>query len=234
MVIKQDSDVGLKVVAPYKFKAITELDPDALAHASGLHAHPDVLTVNQEDRLSEAQLQDWLEQRFQEGYAEGEKAGYEKAAQAVQPHIRELAALLSELEKQRGVLLEEGERFLVELALKCVAVILGSPAVAERVVSRDKLQEVVQAGLRRFRQNSRFHLKVNPAALEVVRRYLPQILEHMPARVELTVGEHPTLKPGECLLETDLGAVDARLASQFEQLQAILKRQKQDVQPSDD
>ena len=114
--------------------------------------------------------------------------------------------------------IESLEESVVELVISGVRKILGSfddRALAVRVVS---------GALAVMRNQKQVTLRVSPDNAESLREQLDTLLSSHPGIGMIEVVADPRLKPGDCVLESDLGIVDAGLHTQLDRLEAALSK----------
>lgn len=83
---------------------------------------------------------------------------------------------------------------------------------AEAIVS------VVRQALDSARQQREIFVRVNPVHIEVLRENKSSIIDALGRARDLDFREDPDLAPGGCMVETEVGTIDARLSTQFDAL----------------
>jgi flagellar assembly protein FliH len=146
---------------------------------------------------------------FDRGFREGEAAAARKAQEQLQSAIQAFAQTVSTLAAYKAKLRAEVEHELVSLAL----------AIAQKIVRRELsvdsglILAVVKACLEVLQNAEIYRLRLNPQDLPAVAQYLQQ----RPARIELIPDSGITR--GGALFETSQGKLDARLESQFMEIE---------------
>jgi len=156
---------------------------------------------------AEAELERQREKGYVAGWEAGLAAGQQEAEAAWQGRLAELELQRQELIKKDAAWLREAEQEVLELSI----------AVAERVIAY-KLQHddaAVQAALRQVLQTAQgcreALLTVSPddfAHLWPKRREWQNVL---PGIKEFELKADPDLEPGDIILQTNQGTIDARL-----------------------
>jgi flagellar assembly protein FliH len=147
---------------------------------------------------------------FMKGYAQGERAGLEAGARRADAMLRRVAQTLDELTHLRQRMVANTERQMVQLAL----------AVARRIVGRELTQDpdlvaaMAHVALRRLGEATPATIKLNPEdhAVVVAQRATPW------AGTQVRVVPEPALARGGCVVESDLGTVDASPDAQLAEL----------------
>ncbi|MDR2200607.1 MAG: HrpE/YscL family type III secretion apparatus protein [Puniceicoccales bacterium] len=206
----------------------TNAQVTALVESANEHARELIDRANQEsaqiiaaaNAKSKAILDEALEKRneiFEEakryyeneakrGYADGYATGKAKMAQ----QLVEIAAKNSENFKQL-------EGSIVGLVLKALQRIMGDLDKRELIVG------VVRQALKTVKNQREATLKVSPQDSQTVRDHLEEILADG-AVDYLEVTADSRLKAGTCILETDVGVVDASLDVQLESIGNAFKK----------
>ena len=152
---------------------------------------------------------------FARGYAQGERAGRESAAQHGETMVRRLVATIEEIASLRAGMMRKTERELVRLAV----------AMAERIVRREvegdaeMLTAMARVAIDRLGENVAATIHLNPAdydAMMAVRQGTP-----FPGSVQVV--SDPQVGRGGCLVKSAFGVVDAGIDTQIREMsQALL------------
>lgn len=142
---------------------------------------------------------------------EGEMAGRDQARAELQPVIERLNKSLAEIAGIRARIRSESERELVDLALCIARRILRR----ELSVDPDAVQGLVRAALDKVQGREIRRVRVHPDFLVVVRRQLE--LTGIMAVAE--VAADPGLHPGDVVVETRVGDLDASIDSQLKEIE---------------
>jgi flagellar biosynthesis/type III secretory pathway protein FliH len=86
------------------------------------------------------------------------------------------------------------------------------------------LAGMVRQALAGLRQARRVTMQVHPSQAEALRARTAEL--SLSASCEVQVLAAPAIEPGGCLIETELGSVDARLETQFAVLERALARRR--------
>lgn len=146
------------------------------------------------------------ELRRQEGYDDGVLEG----------RMEHMEKML-ETAMQAVEYLESLEESLVRVVGGAVRKIIGELDDNERIV------RVVRNALVTVRNQQRVLVRVAPSDEAAVRESLGVMLKSAPGGVSfLDMSPDPRMSPGECMLESELGVVDASLETQFRALEHAL------------
>jgi type III secretion protein L len=101
--------------------------------------------------------------------------------------------------------------------------------IAEKILGRelalkpDAVVDVVAQALAHAGEPRDVQVRLNPADLEAVERGKPRLMERVRSARALTFRGDDAVPRGGCIVETELGAVDARLSTQLEMIERALR-----------
>lgn len=153
-----------------------------------------------------AEAEEAYEARRREGYDDGVMEGR-----------MEQAEKMMETAMQAVEYIENIEKTLVGVVTSAVRKIIGELDEKERIV------RVVRTALVAVRSQQKVLIRVCPADEAAVRDALSAMIASAPGGVSfLDVSADPRMKPGDCILESELGVVDAGLETQLKALENAL------------
>jgi len=149
------------------------------------------------------------------------RESYETAyREGCEASLLEWNTLLLEAREDRAQALAGVERDLLRLAVKIAEKILGSEIKRDRIA----IVGIVATALRQARRNERITIRVNPADLLVIEEQR-QRLDRAGREKYMDIVPDPRVASGGCVIESESGAIDAQLETQFRVLErALLKR----------
>ncbi len=149
------------------------------------------------------------------GREEGREEGFREGRAEVQRLVDRLHVVLERAMTKRGEILDEAEAQVVELVL------LISKKVV-KVISENQKSVVVQniaQALRKLKTKSDVIIRVNLADLELATEHIKDFVQLTENAKKVQVIEDTTIDRGGCVIETDFGEIDARIASQLRELE---------------
>ena len=153
-----------------------------------------------------AEAEEAYETRRREGYEDGVMEGR-----------MEQAEKMMETAMQAVEYIENIEETLVKVVTSAVRKIIGELDERERIV------RVVRTALVSVPSQQKVLIRVCPADEPAVREALAAMIASAPGGVSfLDVSADPRMKPGDCILESELGVVDAGLETQLRALENAL------------
>ncbi|MGL1894311.1 MAG: flagellar assembly protein FliH [Spirochaetaceae bacterium] len=149
------------------------------------------------------------------GVTIGKEEGYASGHDEVQRLVDRVHKVLNAAIDKRREIIMEAENQMVELVL------LISKKVV-KVISEDQknviLSNVVQA-LRKMKSRGEVEIKVNLADVNLTTEHIKDFMEMIESVSAITVLEDSTIEKGGCIIETNLGRIDARISSQLREIE---------------
>lgn len=170
-----------------------------------------------EKRVSELQAtaQEKLEAAEKEAAKKGREEGYQEGRAEVARLVDRLHTILDRAMDKRSEILEDAESQVVELVLLMTKKVV-------KVISENQKSVVVQnisQSLRKLKTKSDVVIRVNMADLELATEHIKDFVQMTENAKRITVVEDTTVDKGGCIIETDFGEIDARIASQLNELE---------------
>jgi flagellar assembly protein FliH len=149
------------------------------------------------------------------GREDGREAGYKEGKAEVDRLVDRVHTILERAMDKRAAILEEAETQVVELVLLVAKKVV-------KVISENQKSVVVQnisQALRKLKTKSDVIIRVNLADLELSTEHVKDFVQLAENAKKITVVEDTTVDKGGCVIETDFGEIDARIASQLNELE---------------
>ena len=152
---------------------------------------------------------------YKEGYDKGNEDGYKEGRQEANRLIDRLHVIIEKTLDRRQAILDETEQQIVELVLLISRKVVKVISENQRSVV---MQNVLQA-LRRVKGRGDVTIRVNPADVELTAEHTKDFMQAVESVKNITVAEDSSVERGGCIIETDFGAIDARISSQLNELE---------------
>jgi type III secretion protein L len=185
---------------------------DSVAVSPLYDAQREGARVIEEARREARRLLEEAEEEARRLAAAAQAEGRERGLAAV---TELLVAARAALEQARQI--SEGE--LRSLAVRIAEKLLGR----ELQLSPSAVVDVARTALRHAGQARALTLRVHPEDLARLESGRPRLLERCRTDALLTVRSDSDLQPGGCIIESELGIVDARLSTQLEAIERALR-----------
>lgn len=154
-----------------------------------------------------ASAKDVFEQERQRGYKEGEQQARLKQAEKVMETVGLTVDYLARFEHE-----------IVDLVMGAVR------KVIDGFDDQEKVMAVTRNALAIVRNQKQITLRLNPAQVELVRQRVDELLAAFPVVGYIDMLGDTRVPEGGCILESEVGMIEANLDSQIEALRAAFER----------
>jgi flagellar assembly protein FliH len=161
-------------------------------------------------------LDDEKKAALEEGREAGRQEGYEAGKVEVQRLIERTQTVLERAQDKRGEILIETERELINLVLLMTRKVVKIIADNQREV----IISNVEQALKKVRDRGNILIHVNLVDLQLTTEHTKEFIQMLEGVKSIQVVEDSSVDAGGCIIETDFGEIDARIASQLAELEA--------------
>lgn len=187
-------------------------------------------TREEADRIlfeARAQAEAIREEARQQGYA----AGAALARQEVETELRtiwdrqtfaikgNIQAIIDSIIEAREELWRETEQEMVALVIEIARKVIKT----EVKQNSDVIVEMIRHAMRRISDKDNIRIRVNPDDVGVVREHREDLMRILDGIRHLEIDDDRRIGQGGCVIETNAGTIDARVETQFEQVEEALK-----------
>ena len=152
---------------------------------------------------------------YENGYEEGKTEGLKEARKVLDQFDR----AIKEVVEQRAAILEEARHKVLDLIVK-----ISRKVTFDTIeIDQEATAEMISRVINQLIDKSRIKVKVNPDHLPLVEQSMDKFLSASSSIKELSVEPDPRVKYGGCFIETPTGDVDARVESQFEVIDGVIR-----------
>ncbi len=151
----------------------------------------------------------------QEGFNRGREEGFKEGEIEVNRLTDRLQTIITKTMDRRQEILSETEQQIVDLVLLMTRKVV-------KVISENQRNVVVSNivhALRKVKGRGDVTIRVNLADVGMTSEHTKNFISAAENIKNITVVEDSTVDKGGCIIETDFGAVDARIASQLSELE---------------
>ena len=158
-------------------------------------------------------------QAYQQGFDEGQKAGIESRSQEIEPVVKSLHQAFVQLQNLRTEIYNTIEKEVVKLAL----------AIARKVVCQEVKtnKEVVlciaKEALSKIEVPGEIKVKLNPSDLQFIKETKDQLTNFLHNIENVTFEAEESISSGGCVIETNLGEIDARIEKQLQVIEEMFR-----------
>lgn len=154
------------------------------------------------------------EEAWNEGFGAGYREGKEQAWSEVRGIVGALETVRRGLENSRSDLLRELEKEIVTLALE----IAEKLALQELTSNPEAVSNLVRRVIDRAAEKKSLRVRLSPSDYRLLREKRRELIANMVDVGHLDLVEDGNLQPGDCVVETAAGLIDARLHRRLERI----------------
>lgn len=152
----------------------------------------------------------------QDGYKEGHEQGFLEGQNEVNRLVERVHKIVESVMVRREEILCETEQQIVELVLLMTRKVV-------KIISENQKTVVlsnVLAALKKIRTRGNITLRVNTEDLKLTTAHVDEFIKRIENVNGISVIEDSSVDKGGCIVETDFGAIDARISSQLAELES--------------
>ena len=174
-----------------------------------------------------SQVRNEAEKIIQEAMAEADgvreesrAAGKEEGRAEAASQIAEAMETLNQAIKERKQIVKDAEGEILRLSLKVAEQIIRS----EVSLHRDVCLNIVAEAIARVSDREQIIIKVNREDAEYLKRYKDRLTSMLDGVKSFSIIEDASVEPGGCVIETNLGFIDARISTKIKSIEEALKK----------
>jgi len=161
-------------------------------------------------------------QMFEQAKKEGHEAGKKEA----DLKVKEALQTLNQAVYERKKIIKDAESEILRLALKVAEQIIRSEVSLHRDVSLN----IVTEAINRVSDREQVIVRVNREDAEYIKRQKDRLAGILDGVKSFSVIEDSQIEPGGCVIETNLGYVDARISTKLKSIEEALEKVKSSVE----
>jgi flagellar assembly protein FliH len=150
-----------------------------------------------------------------QGQTEGREKGFVEGKSEVERLVERTQIILERAQDKRGEILAETEQQIIDLVLLISRKVIKVISENQRNVI---ISNVIQA-LRKVKGRGNIIIKVNLADLKLTTEHTKDFVKLVEGAKSIQILEDSSVDRGGCIIETDFGEIDARIASQLAELE---------------
>ncbi|VAX20171.1 hypothetical protein MNBD_NITROSPINAE02-1235 [hydrothermal vent metagenome] len=147
-----------------------------------------------------------------EGYAEGKKLGYEDGKNETLPVMETFTKLLDELKSVRQGFYEGAEEEMIDLVINVAKTVIGEAVKDDPSLVRHAIRKAVG----QLQNKEEMNIIVNSKDLAETEKFRPELAKMVESIDKITFRGDPNFARGGCMVETNIGSIDARVVTQLE------------------
>ncbi len=159
-----------------------------------------------------------LQQKMQEALTRGRQEGVRESEARFGKSIEALAKAVEEISRLRESLLRNSSHDLLRLVLAISRQVIDAEVASRKEIILATIERALQAAVR----SDSYRIRVHPDDLQLVQEKKPLFLAAIHGLENISFEADPAVARGGCLLESELGDVDATIDSQLEEIRRNL------------
>lgn len=196
------------------------------------HAHEDEYEGfgSHEERLSGSEISEAeinareiinsAKREAQEIKAKAHDEGINKGRAEASQKIKEALETLNQAVIERKKIIKDSESEILRLAIKAAEQVIRSEVSLHRDVSLN----IVSEAINRVSDREQVIIRVNREDAEFIKRYKDRLSSIVDGVKSFSILEDGSIEPGGCVIETNLGFVDARISTKLQAIEDALKK----------
>ncbi|MFH0976136.1 MAG: flagellar assembly protein FliH [Spirochaetota bacterium] len=174
-----------------------------------------------EKMIKEAELKvsEIEHQAYKKGYEAGREEGYKEGQAEVLRLVDRLGTIVSTAVDIRDDIIRSSEKLMTDMILMISRKVIKDEIVERREVVINNIKEAIQ----RVKDRDRIDIRVNFADLDMTTAHKDELIKMMDSLKKVNIYEDNRVDRGGCIIETDVGAIDARVSTQLDAIEESIR-----------
>ena len=174
-----------------------------------------------EKMIKEAELKvsEIEHEAYKKGYDAGREEGYKEGQAEVMRLIDRLGTVVSTAVDIRDDLIRSSEKLMTEMILMISRKVIKDEIVERREIVINNIKEAIK----RVKDRDRIDIRVNFADLDMTTAHKDELIKMMESLRKVNIYEDSRVERGGCIIETDVGAIDARISTQLDTIEEAIR-----------
>lgn len=151
---------------------------------------------------------------------DAQEAGRQEGMAESASRIEEAMETLNQAVNERKQIIKDAEGEILRLAIKVAEQIIRS----EVSLHRDVCLNIVAEAISRVSDREQIIVKVNREDAEYLKRYKDRLAGMLDGVKSFSILEDASVEPGGCIIETNLGFIDAKISTKLKSIEEALKK----------
>jgi len=156
---------------------------------------------------------------YKKGYEAGREEGFREGEAEVMRLIDRLGTIVSTAVDIRDDIIKSSEKLMTEMILMIARKVVKDEIVERREIVINNIKEA----LRRIKDRDRVDVRVNFADLDMTAAHKDELIKMMESLKKINIYEDSRVERGGCIIETDVGAIDARISTQLDTIEEAVR-----------
>lgn len=156
---------------------------------------------------------------YQKGYDAGREVGFKKGQSEVRRLIDRLGTIVGKAIDIREDIIRASEKQMVEMIL-----IISRKVIKDEIIERKEIVlNNIREALKRIKDRDRVDIRVNFSDLEITTAHKDELIKLMESLRKVNIYEDSRVDRGGVIIETDVGAIDARISTQLKEIEEAIR-----------
>ncbi|MBI9103238.1 MAG: flagellar assembly protein FliH [Spirochaetales bacterium] len=163
----------------------------------------------------EGKVSDISDSAYKEGLEKGREEGWQAGQAEIKRLTEQLHKVISTAIEKRTEIIEETETQIINLVIQISKKVV-------KVISENQKNVVINnciQALRKLKSRGDVVIRVNMEDVELTSDHINDFMRMVENVRTITVMEDSSVDKGGCIIETDFGLIDARISSQFKEIE---------------
>jgi flagellar assembly protein FliH len=156
---------------------------------------------------------------YKKGYEAGREEGYKEGQAEVMRLIDRLGTIVSTAVDIRDDIIKSSEKMMTEMILMISRKVIKDEIVERREVVINNIKEAIK----RVKDRDRIDVRVNFADLDMTTAHKDELIKMMESLKKVNIYEDTRVDRGGCIIETDVGSIDARISTQLDAIEEAIR-----------
>jgi flagellar assembly protein FliH len=174
-----------------------------------------------EKMIKEAELKvsEIEHEAYKKGYEAGREEGYKEGQAEVMRLIDRLGTIISTAVDIRDDIIRASEKLMTDMILMIARKVIKDEIVERREVVINNIKEAIM----RIKDRDRIDIRVNFADLDMTTAHKDELIRMMESLKKVNIYEDSRVDRGGCIIDTDVGSIDARISSQLDTIEESIR-----------
>jgi flagellar assembly protein FliH len=177
------------------------------------------LEVERMIKEAEMKVAEIEHEAYQRGYDAGREVGFKKGQGEVRRLIDRLGTIVGKAIDIREDIIQASEKQMVEMIL-----IIARKVIKDEIIERKEIVlNNIREALKRIKDRDRVDIRVNFSDLEITTAHKDELIKLMESLRKVNIYEDSRVDRGGVIIETDVGAIDARISTQLKEIEEAIR-----------
>ncbi|MBN1500874.1 MAG: flagellar assembly protein FliH [Spirochaetes bacterium] len=170
-------------------------------------------------REAELKVSEIEHEAYKKGYEAGREEGYKEGQAEIMRLIDRLGTIVSTAVDIRDDIIKSSEKMMTEMILMISRKVIKDEIVERREVVINNIKE----SIKRIKDRDRIDIRVNFADLDMTTAHKDELIKMMESLKKVNIYEDSRVDRGGCVIETDVGSIDARISTQLDTIEEAIR-----------